>query len=673
MNHVVCTGGIFRLVLGPSYSRVALEKEGFDLHRDFPGCRCAACRASVVVEPGSIVTADVTRALLTGWKLFASEQPEDLPPVVASSEAVPVPPGMTLRAYQLAAVEFARARFSKKNQHVLIADDMGLGKTCTSIAACNLHSGATKFLVICPASLRLNWEREIRMWDPFDPQVLQPRTPEDLPKTLAERTWVIVNPEILIASRTKTGEQVERGAGLWNCLMAIRWDVLILDEAHRFKNMQANRTERVLGKKKTRKEAAVPGLAQKSTQILALTGTPIPNRVREIWPLVSMLAPEAFPKEFDFLRQFCGAKQVEIVMRGGHGEKTKVWDFSGASNLARLQSLLRGSCMIRRLKVHVLKELPAKTRQVITLPADEFKKEADCERKAWLSLAPRMTASRGAALLAEALEDPVSYDEAMDRLTVDLEGIDVAKIGEERQALALSKVPLVVEHVKDLLEEEGRKVVVMAHHHSVVERLRDAFPGSVCVYGSTPMAERQASVDAFQRDAKVRVFIGGIHAAGVGLTLTAATHMVFAEGDWQPGVLSQAEDRIHRIGQTGSVLIQYIVIDGTIEALVLASALRKQKIIEQALDALPGETRPRKTYPVASTTDVGWTNDVLKHWAKFPLPNEKTNTIVAEILVRVAMRQAKQARAATDGEVWLCKKIARENLRSLPGPLRTIP
>jgi SWI/SNF-related matrix-associated actin-dependent regulator 1 of chromatin subfamily A len=143
----------------------------------------------------------------------------------------------------------------------------------------------------------------------------------------------------------------------------------------------------------------------------------------------------------------------------------------------------------------------------------------------------------------------------------------------------------VAEHVLGLLDSVD-KVVVMAHHHDVVDILTEALAeyGVVSLTGRDNQADRQTSIDRFQDHPEVRVFVGSIQAAGIGITLTAASTVVFAELDWVPGNMSQAEDRCHRIGQTDSVLVQHVVLDGSIDARLAKTLVEKQAVITMAID-----------------------------------------------------------------------------------------
>ena len=185
-------------------------------------------------------------------------------------------------------------------------------------------------------------------------------------------------------------------------------------------------------------------------------------------------------------------------------------------------------------------------------------------------------------------EGQEAYQDAVAALT-DRTKAAFTEMSQLRHDTAFAKIPQVIEHLKTALETEGHKVVVFAHHRDVVRAimgaLRESDIRAVSVTGETGMMERQRNVDEFQQDFETRVFVGNIQAAGVGLTLTAAAHVVFAELDWVPGNVTQAEDRCHRIGQRDSVLVEHLVLDGSLDARMARTLIDKQAVIDQALDA----------------------------------------------------------------------------------------
>jgi Helicase conserved C-terminal domain len=155
-----------------------------------------------------------------------------------------------------------------------------------------------------------------------------------------------------------------------------------------------------------------------------------------------------------------------------------------------------------------------------------------------------------------------------------------------RRDVAIAKAPIVAAYVKDMLEDGDNKVIVFAHHIAVIDLLMTELGeyNPVKITGECSQQARQSAVDAFQADPKCRVFVGNIKAAGVGLTLTAASTVVFAELDWTPAGMSQAEDRAHRIGQKDNVLVYHLVFDGSLDATISKRLVAKQAIIDRALD-----------------------------------------------------------------------------------------
>jgi len=326
---------------------------------------------------------------------------------------------------------------------------------------------------------------------------------------------------------------------------------------------------------------------------LLLTGTPILNRPIELYTLLQFLDKERWSNWWKYANRYCGA----LKNRWG-------LDVSGASNLDELQETLRATVMVRRLKKDVLKELPPKRRQVIEIQAEECAGAVRDENEAWESQQGRLTELREAVELAKT-ENEDEYAAAVNRLR-EAAGVAFAEISRLRHETALAKVPYVIDHVEAVLET-GQKVVVMAHHLDVIAAIVNHFGNkAVKLTGDDSKEARQEAVDAFQNRDDIRVFVGSIKAAGVGLTLTAASTMVFAELDWVPGNVSQAEDRIHRIGQSESVLIQHIVLDESLDASMAKTLVAKQEVLDRALDVV---VRAMPVFPGAekgATSDTGY-------------------------------------------------------------------
>lgn len=462
---------------------------------------------------------------------------------------VPVPEGLAYMPFQKAGIEYSLGK-----RDVLIGDEMGLGKTIQAIGIINFNPKVERVLVICPASLKINWSRELEKW------LVKKYTIGIANKEFPNTNIVVVNYDILKKHH--------------DSLRSVAWDVAIIDECHYLKNPKAQRTAEVLGKWHRQEEKKITAIPARKK--IFLTGTPIVNRPIELWPILKYSMPESLGRNWKY-----------YVLRYCDGYQSRYgWDVSGASNLEELQEKLRENLMVRRLKADVLTELPAKRRQIIELPINGYRDQIKKEKAAWERKEKAIEELQLAVELAKASEDPKEYEQAVLKLK---EGARLAftEIASVRHETALIKVPSVVEHILGCLEEED-KLVVFAYHRDVIAEIKQSLEeaGVQCVVltGDTPQEKRQQAVDGFQNNSKVRVFIGNILAAGVGITLTASSHVVFTELDWVPGNVSQAEDRTHRIGQRNSVLVQHLVIDESIDAKMAQALVDKQRVIDEALD-----------------------------------------------------------------------------------------
>lgn len=465
-----------------------------------------------------------------------------------------IPHGLQYKGYQHEGIQLGVDK-----RRVLIADEMGLGKTIQAIGILNQHPKYRKILVLCPASLCQNWEVEIIKWSCVQRSIGIARE-QEWPET-----------EIVIMPITS----VWRGCYPW-MLRSIGWDMVVIDEAHRLKNHKSKQGKAVYGESKVR---PIYG-----KQVICLTGTPIPNRPAEAWAMLAFLWPVQFGDWYKFVKRYCGATRL-----AGH------WDTKGNSNEEELNALLKACGMIRRLKKDVLKDLPPKTRQVIPLePTEEIKRIMDRERMQFRvheDTIKSLEARREGAAVCSSDADYREAGKALRSALNDAFG-DLAVV---RKELGLAKIPWVVEQAKSMLEELGGKLVIMAYHHVVIDGIMAELvkDGISCVKytGDTPVMKRQAIVNDFQ-NGSVQVFVGNMQAAGVGITLTSSDKMIFAESDWVPSTLSQAEDRIHRIGQAGNALIVHMVFNGSLDAHMLQTTIAKQEVIDAVLDGETGVDAP---------------------------------------------------------------------------------
>ena len=476
----------------------------------------------------------------------------------------PAPEGLTYLGYQRAGIAFGYERPA-----VLIGDEMGLGKTIQAIGIINCTPEAKRILVICPASLKLNWRRELEKWC-VKKRAIFIADGQMLPDM---EGIVVVNYDVLHKHE--------------DVLHRLEFDILVVDEAHFLKNPKARRSKMVFGIKASKRDRDngipdVPGI--KAVKKVMLTGTPIANKPAELFPLINYLDPLTWNNFFAYGRRYCNGNNWS-----GH------WDFTGSSNLDELQDKLRSTIMVRRLKKDVLTELPPKRRQVIELPAGAAARAIKAERKAWDDREDEMVDLEARVELAKAEDDPAAYKAAVDALAKGHSTL-FSEIAKLRHDTAVAKIPQLIAHLRDLMEETDEAIVCMAHHHEVTDALLAEF-GTMAVLhrGDLSMEQKDAAVTRFQGtkdtpfDPTCRLFLGSIQASGVGITLTRSSQVVFAELDWVPGNVSQAEDRCHRIGQAESVLIQHLVLEGSLDAVMAKRIIAKQTVIDQALDTVHAE------------------------------------------------------------------------------------
>lgn len=430
--------------------------------------------------------------------------------------------------------------------------------TIQALGVVNADPSISSALVVCPLSVAYNWKAEAEKWLVRNLSVAVASSKEFPDADIVVTHWGIV---------AKQAQQLRERD----------WDLVVLDEAHYAKNPKALRTQSLFG---GRGKVVLRPL--QATRKMALTGTPIPNRPIEVYPLLRWLDPDEYRGSSNFAQRYCNAHY------NGFG-----WDVSGASNLDELQERLRSSVMIRRLKNDVLTELPPKIRQVIALMPDSpvLHKVLEQEREAAAATAAVVEKAQAAAELAKA-EDEETYKAAVKAL-YEAQALAFTEMSKARHRTAVAKVPRVLDHVKDILSNEDQKVILFAHHRDVINSLREGLETdsgewrgveTVSIMGGDAPEDRQESVTRFQEDPNVRVFLGSIGAAREGITLTRANVVVFAEIDWVPGNLNQAESRAHRLGQRDSVTIQHLLLDGSIDARMIQTIVAKQEVLEKALD-----------------------------------------------------------------------------------------
>ena len=399
-----------------------------------------------------------------------------------------------------------------------------------------------KTLIICPASVKMNWYREAKKWivPATSTIVIESGIPA---QAIKHHNICIINYDIL----TKYEKAI----------IPIDWDVIVYDESHYMKNDKAKRSR------------AGNIFSKMSDFVILLTGTPITNKPIDLWHQLNIIDWDMFKSRSAFVDRFCGGAQG-----------------IGATNLDELQELLRSTYMVRRMKADVLAELPPKVRQIVEVSRRGFERVLEEESK-YLSIVKKyetqMDELEATRRINNMTEEEFKKEAA--RLRSGKLG-DMGEIARIRHQTALAKVPKVVDFVKDVLENRD-KVIVFAHHRDVIEQIANEFKGeSVVLYGGMSTGEKDASVQAFMKNPKIRVFVASIVAAGVGLTLTASDTVIFAEESWNPSDISQAEDRAHRIGQQNTVFVYHLVVEGSIDSYIMSKIISKQDVIEAAINTV---------------------------------------------------------------------------------------
>lgn len=454
-------------------------------------------------------------------------------------------PGMNtehgeMRPYQRAAVEF----MEKRNGRALIADDQGLGKCLETLAYMQLHPELRPAVVISPSSVKTVWYRERFKWMTTEDtvEVLQSQTPY---KTSA--SILIINYEIL---------------NYWadHIRFEIKPALVIADEAHYLTQKQQSMSARtkaaykiILGKERKKKTDRWSYTSKPVDHFLALTGTPINNKALEIWTILHLLDPDAWPKRFEF------AKEYGMAYEDYWG-----WKYDGKPDAPRLMKAI-SPYMLRRKKEDVLKELPPKMH--IPLPLElplKYKREYS---KAFFDVYNKIKKLKEQ-------KKPV--------------GTEHLKLIETlRQITIKGKLEAVIDWVRDTIENE--KLIVLCTHTATVDRLREEFGDlTVEITGRIKVGpKRDEMVDSFMQDPAKKLCVMNIKAGGVGLTLTSSHIVLFTELPWNPKDLDQAADRVHRISQENQVMIYYALAAETIDESMLEVLRNKNENIDLTID---GET-----------------------------------------------------------------------------------
>ena len=404
-----------------------------------------------------------------------------------------------------------------KNDKFILADDMGLGKTTSTIIAA-LESGSKKVLIICPASLKLNWEREIRNYTEKSVYICEGKKYEDA-------DFIITNYDILKNFHdTKEKEN--------SLILKSNFDLVIIDEAHYVSNAQAQRTKLIMD------------LTKDIKRLWLLTGTPMTSRPMNYYNILKLIDSPVSQNWMAYAIRYCGGYQFRV------GNK-KVWNVTGASNLEELRERTSRQ-ILRRLKTDVL-DLPDK---IIT--------------PVYLRLKSRFYEE----LMGEYFDWYNNRTEESKPLS-----IQFTKLTKVRQVIAEEKIKTTIELAENIIEQ-GKKVIIFSNFTDPLKKIYEHF-GKTAVYldGSTSKPARQDAVDKFQENDKIKVFCGNLKAAGVGLTLTQGEAVIMNDLSFVPAEHAQAEDRAYRYGQKNNVSIFYPLFENTIEGVIYDILNKKKQII----------------------------------------------------------------------------------------------
>jgi SWI/SNF-related matrix-associated actin-dependent regulator 1 of chromatin subfamily A len=407
-----------------------------------------------------------------------------------------------------------------ENKKFILADDMGLGKTTSTIIGA-LETGAKKTLIICPASLKINWQREIQNYTDRPTSIIEGKKWED-------GDFVIINYDII-----KNFHDVNNKSE--SIILNNKFDLIIVDEAHYIQNKQAQRTK------------LINDIAKASERLWLLTGTPITSRPINYYNLLNLIDCPVALNWMAYVKRYCSGFQF----RAG---KRRVWNVSGASNLEELRDRT-SNLILRRLKENVL-DLPDKiiTPVYLRLKSKEYEN-----------------------LMGEYYQWFDKSGEA-DSLT-----LQFTKLTKVRQVIAEEKVSSTIELCENIIEQ-GKKVIVFTNFTKTLEMILEHFGKSaVRLDGSMSQKDRQDSVDRFQNDENVMVFVGNIKAAGTGITLTAGEAVIMNDLSFLPSDHSQAEDRAYRYGQKNNVLVYYPIFDNTVEGIIYDILKKKKEIFQTVM------------------------------------------------------------------------------------------
>ena len=408
-----------------------------------------------------------------------------------------------------------------RTKRFILADDMGLGKTTSTVVAA-LETDAKRILIICPASLKINWSREIQNYTDRPIYICEGKKYED-------SDFVIINYDII-----KNFHDPEKPEN--SLILKSNFDLVVVDEAHYIQNKSAQRTKLI--------NSIVKGI----DRLWLLTGTPMTSRPMNYYNLLDLVESPVAANWMAYVIRYCNGYQFKVGNR-------KIWNVMGSSNLEELRDRTSKQ-VLRRLKTDVL-DLPDKiiTPVYLRLKSNEYE-ELMGEYFDWYDKNPDESSS----------------------LTVQF-----TKLTKVRQIIAKEKIKSTIELIDNILEQD-KKVIVFTNFTETLQNIHSHYDKtSVYLDGSCSPKQRQDAVDRFQNDEKVKIFVGNLKAAGVGITLTAAEAVIMNDLSFVPSDHSQAEDRSYRYGQKSNVSVYYPIFENTIEGVIYDILNNKKHIFETVM------------------------------------------------------------------------------------------
>jgi len=402
-----------------------------------------------------------------------------------------------------------------------------------------LESGAKKILIVCPSSVKINWEREINYFQCFDTTIISGQK-------WSEAKFTIINYDILKNFHALPSKDLKKEYILdrHQKMLAANFDLCIIDEAHKLKN------------KDSKRGTIMSEVCKKIPKVWLLSGTPVANRPMDFYNLLKLIKSPLTTNWKFFAQRYCEGRQITTTLKSG--KKKRIWLTNGASNLDEL-NIKTKNILIRRMKTDI-GDMPDKN--IIPMSYDLNKRQISEYENLW-------------------------EEYLIERIEKRKKGVperELVELGLLRKFVAMEMIPNTIKMAEEIIEQ-GHKVIIFTNFTDEIHELHEYFGNkSVIHYGEMNDRDKQKSVDDFQNKKKTKVFIGNIISAGVGITLTEATYVIFNSFDWVPGNNDQAEDRAYRLGQKNNVTVYYQLFQRngfrTISEIMWDTIKKKKNIID---------------------------------------------------------------------------------------------